>query len=322
MNGISVVVTERDDLGGVLDLIGMLAVQTRPPSELVVVDGGSCEDELARFEQSLAKVPFGVKLLRYEGCNISQGRNMGIQSVDNDVVAVTDCGCKLELDWLEKLIEPFEHDENVDLVAGWYLPDAQTNFERVLAAMTLLTLRNVDDETFIPSSRSLAFKKQLWTQVGGYPDHLYTAEDTVFYMKARGLSNKAVVARDAVVRWRPRSTLKGVFRQYFKYSRGDGNELLFAVRYVSRMMVYSVLICAVVWTLMSSNVYPLVAVLSVYFLYVSRYVSRASKTSVSFTRRVYIALLIVEIMDFSSILGYLYGLVDRMMGRVKKGRIF
>ena len=41
------------------------------------------------------------------------------------------------------------------------------------------------EETFLPSGRSIAFKKSAWKEVGGYPENLYTGEDTLFDLKLK-----------------------------------------------------------------------------------------------------------------------------------------
>jgi cellulose synthase/poly-beta-1,6-N-acetylglucosamine synthase-like glycosyltransferase len=70
--------------------------------------------------------------------------------------------------------------------------------------------------------RSSAFRRRLWERVGGYPEWLYTAEDTLFAMRAKDLGFRAVYAQDAVVHWRPRPTLRKLAKMFYLYGRGQG----------------------------------------------------------------------------------------------------
>lgn len=102
-------------------------------------------------------------------------------------------------------------DESVDVVSGWYEADAKNDFERCIAEMTFPRLseaqKNQDD--FLPSSRSVAFKKAAWQNAGGYPEGLtLTAEDTLFDINLKKAGCKFVFAPKAVVYWKVRSNLK------------------------------------------------------------------------------------------------------------------
>ncbi|WJH35163.1 glycosyltransferase [Paenibacillus sp. CC-CFT747] len=176
---VSVVVTMKDDEKGVKELVASLENQSKLPDELMVVDGGSAEDVVRRLNL-LFKDKAWIKLIVAGKVNISQGRNIGIREAKNEIIATTDCGCTLHKDWLMRITEPF-YSGKTEVVSGWYMPDNKTNFEEVLSSITVPTMRHMPDEEFIPSSRSLAFKKKAWATVGGYPEDLFTAEDTKFF---------------------------------------------------------------------------------------------------------------------------------------------
>jgi len=80
----------------------------------------------------------------------------------------------------------------------------------------------VDPETFLPSSRSIAFRKSAWDAAGRYPEHLSHNEDTAFAVTLRDASPNFVFEPRAVVYWRPRGSLLRVFAQFFRYAYGDG----------------------------------------------------------------------------------------------------
>ena len=48
-------------------------------------------------------------------------------------------------------------------------------------------------------SRSIAFKKEAWEQVNGYPEWLPYAEDSYFYKKLREIGKKFFINKKAIV---------------------------------------------------------------------------------------------------------------------------
>ncbi|MCM1567462.1 MAG: glycosyltransferase [Dehalobacter sp.] len=216
---VSVICTVRNEAKSISALIDTLLGGERAPDEIVIVDGGS-SDDTTRIIESYAKKNPSIRLITKGGVNISQGRNIAIQNAKYDIIASIDGGCIADKKWLKKLIEPFEKDPTVDYSVGFYLPGPRSKFEEVVGDLLFPRLENVDHEKMAPSVKSMAFKKKCWETVGGFPEWLYSGEDNLFVTKFREKSYKDVFIPDAVVYWRPRSNLKGVYKQYFIYSKG------------------------------------------------------------------------------------------------------
>src|SRR5262245_57507176 len=118
---ITTVLDASDRVGAFLESVSW---QTRPPDEVVVVDGGSTDGTLEQLRSADA-----VTLLEEAGANIARGRNLAISSATHDVIAVTDADCVLERDWLERLIEPLETG-GADVAMGFYRPLADSFLQR------------------------------------------------------------------------------------------------------------------------------------------------------------------------------------------------
>jgi GT2 family glycosyltransferase len=170
--------------------------------------------------------------------NISRGRNLAIGATDAELIAVTDAGVRLDKQWLRRL-----HDDmksQTDVVSGFFRADPRSTFESALGATTLPNVEDVNPETFLPSSRSVLFRRAAWEGVGGYPEWLDYCEDLVFdFALARGGARFAF-APEAVAHFRPRHSLPAFFRQYFLYARGDGKAGLWARRHAVRYATYLV----------------------------------------------------------------------------------
>ncbi|MCC6615377.1 MAG: glycosyltransferase [Anaerolineae bacterium] len=234
---ICTVLNEGDNLRGLLDSI---ANQTRPPDEIVFVDGGSTDNTVAILHEYESKLP--LRVLVQPGCNISAGRNRGIDAALGHVIAVTDAGVTLVPEWIERITTPLLHDPTVRVVAGWFEADPHTAFEAALGATTLPNVREIDPATFLPSSRSVAFRKAVWSAAGGYPEWIDYCEDLIFDLRLKQIAGDFAFAPGAVAHFRPRSSLASFYRQYYRYARGDGKADLWRKRHLIRYLTYLVVI--------------------------------------------------------------------------------
>lgn len=230
---ITTVLNEGSSLSALLDSI---AAQTRHPDEVVVCDGGSTDDTLSILQAYSQSLPLAV--IRRPGANISEGRNAAIGAASHEIIAAVDAGVRLEPDWLVKIVAPLETDQRVQVVAGFFRSDPQTPFEVALGAATLPELRDIDPAAFMPSSRSVAFRRGAWQAVGSYPEWLDYCEDLVFDFRLAKIVGPFAFAPDAVVHFRPRRSLGAFYRQYQNYARGDGKADLFFRRHLIRYLTY------------------------------------------------------------------------------------
>jgi len=98
----------------------------------------------------------------------------------------------------------------------------------------------INPASFNPSSRSVAFLKSAWAEVGGYPEWLDYCEDLLFDFRMRERWGKFLFVPEALVYFRPRSSLRAFFLQYYRYARGDGKADLWRRRHAIRYLTYLV----------------------------------------------------------------------------------
>ena len=108
-----------------------------------------------------------------------------------------------------------------------------------MGATVLPVLRDIQPETFLPSSRSVAFRRAAWAAVGGYPEWLDYSEDLVFDLGLAGRRGAAFCsAPRALVSFARGSLARAFFRQYYLYARGDGKADLWRKRHAIRYATY------------------------------------------------------------------------------------
>jgi glycosyltransferase involved in cell wall biosynthesis len=240
---VSVIATVLNEGPAIERLLDSLVAQSRPPDEVVIVDGGSNDGtfEILHTWAETGQLPLCV--IRKPGANISEGRNAAIAAAHGSVIASIDAGVRLEEGWLAAVVAPFESPSEkrfVAVVSGWFVADPQGAFETAMGATVLPHLREIDPATFLPSSRSVAFRKAAWEAAGGYPEWLDYCEDLIFDLRLRELYGAFAFAPEAVVHFRPRSSIRAFFRQYYRYARGDGKADLWRKRHAVRYLTYLV----------------------------------------------------------------------------------
>lgn len=233
-------------------LVDSLVAQTQPPDEVVIVDGGSHDNTVAILRTYEAVLP--LRVLVEPGANISAGRNRAIAAAQGDIIAVTDAGVQLDANWLARITAPLLADATLGVVGGFFLADANTLFEAAMGAAVLPLADELNADTFLPSSRSIALRKAAWERAGSYPEWLDYCEDLIFDLRLKE-SEKFALATDAVVHFRPRGSLKSFYRQYYLYARGDGKANLWLKRHLIRYATY--LVAAPVLLLLGWRVHKL-----------------------------------------------------------------
>lgn len=242
---VSLVCTVLNEAGDVDDLMRSIAVQTVRPREVIVVDGGSRDGTQLHIEWWHGRLGCPLRLIERGGATISEGRNIGIAAARAPVIAVTDAGVRLDNQWLAHLCTPFD-DPSVSVCGGFFVPDPRTPFEMAMGATVLPARSDITPASFLPSSRSVAFRKAAWAGVGGYPEWLDYCEDLVFDLALREAGFRAAFAPEALVRFRPRPTLRAFWHQYFRYARGDGKAHLWTKRHAVRYASYTALLTILV----------------------------------------------------------------------------
>lgn len=299
---ISLIATVKDAAPFIGEFLASVAAQTRAPDEVVIVDGGSTDGTL----ETLRADPI-VTAIEAPGANISRGRSTAIAAATHDVIAVTDADCVLDPHWLERLAALME--DGADVAMGFYRPIAGNLFEVCSAAVHLPEPEEIDEATFMPSSRSVAFRREIYEAAGGYPEWLPIGEDMYLDQRWRELGADMRLDASAVAYWRVRPTLGDTWRQYGGYARGDAQAGMWPRRHALRFATYAAA-ALLVWSRLGR-----IALLAGAVFYAFRPIRRALRALAGRPLHQAGAVIGVPAMmaftDVAKMAGYLEGLVSR-----------
>ena len=305
---ISLIATVKDAGEDVPDFLRSVRAQTRPPDEVVIVDGGSTDGT-----RDILRAAADITLIEEPGANIAQGRNIGIRSAAHDVIAVSDADCVLGPDWLAQLERALE--DGADVAMGFYRPIARSFFEACAAAVSVRDEDEIDPERFMPSSRSIAFRREHFERAGGYPEWLEIGEDMFLNHRLRELDARMKFVPRAVAYWRIRPTPAAMWRQYFRYAEGDGLAGMHPERHAIRFGVYGLLAAALL-----ARRRPLALLGAAGALYSRRPLIRAFRLLPARPAERAAALVAVPALmalaDVARMAGYVAGLRRRVAGKV------
>jgi glycosyltransferase involved in cell wall biosynthesis len=218
---ISVVVPVLNEEESIRILLDGLLSQTLPPNEIVITDGGSIDATREIIEEFVGRgAP--VKLVRERNSLPGRARNVGVENARCDWIAFTDAGTMPAPDWLAELAGKAGNDGAAAVVFGSYEPVVDSFFRQCAAiAYVPATTLTADGPVRPLSIVSALMRRTVWEGVGGFPEHLRSAEDLVFMNRIEAEGYRIARAPRAVVYWTIQPGLWKTFRRFVTYSRNN-----------------------------------------------------------------------------------------------------
>lgn len=240
---ISLIVTTKNEKGGLSTLLESIAKQTRRPDEVILANAGSVD----RLQLSDYRTNLNIQVLElHSSANRAVGRNRAIERAKYDHILITDAGCRLDPAWVALMADGFRE---ADVVAGFSAGEADTVFQRCQLPYVLVMPDRYDPKTFLPATRSMGITKSVWQQVGKFNEQYRFAEDYEFARRIQSLKIPIARVKTAIVYWKPRKTLLAFTRMIGEHAYGDGYSRTFRPKVVSIYVRYLVILGLGIWQL-------------------------------------------------------------------------
>jgi len=218
---ISVAVPVRDEASSIRILLDGLLHQTLRPAEIVITDGGS-RDATPQIIEEFIRNGAPVKLHQEKGAMPGRARNLAAARASCDWIAFIDAGNRPVADWLASLARKVTEDPSVDVVYGSYEPVVDSFFRECAAIAYVPPVAHTAAGPARPRSIvSALMRRSVWEAVGGFPEHLRSAEDLLFMNKVEQAGFHIARAPRAVVYWTIQPGLWTTFRRFVVYARNN-----------------------------------------------------------------------------------------------------
>ncbi|MBD3236722.1 MAG: glycosyltransferase, partial [Candidatus Eisenbacteria bacterium] len=222
------VLNEARDIGR---LLGELRDQESPPGgfEVLVADGGSTDRTREIVQEWAADWP-ALRLLENPDRLSSAGRNVGARAARGRYVMFLDGHCALpRRDYVKRAVALFQ-STGADCLCRPQPLDRLTDspWARAISAARHSRLgHNPGSDIYggtpgftDPRSAGAAYTRACFEQLGGYDQRFDACEDVEFNHRVAEAGFRAYRHPDLAVAYRPRASLRGLYRQMARYGRG------------------------------------------------------------------------------------------------------
>ena len=184
----------------VADAIRSVLDQTRPPSEIIVVDDGST-DETAAVVKAFGEA---VRYVRQDNAGVCAARNRGVSESTSELVAFLDADDIWEPTNLEKQVARFEGDDEIGLVHC-----AMREFDSETGETTRFYMEGAEDGVadnlllwegpmIVGPGGAVTVSRKAFDYVGGFDTRMKVGEDWDFCYRVARLFKIGFVAEPLV----------------------------------------------------------------------------------------------------------------------------
>jgi GT2 family glycosyltransferase len=231
MQPVSVVATVLNEAQDIGRMVASLLAQEPPAAEIVIVDGGSSDgtwEWLAAAQTPGSTQSTRLVAIRDETCSlkyspgpVSRGRNVAIAAAQSPIIATADAGCIYAPTWLANLSAPLVAGQARYALGGTCLDPSDHTLWDVASAPFFSIKLAPTEPTKSCTARSMAFTRELWQEIGGFPEEVLVGEDTLFDLHARNRT-QPYFAPNAKALYRPQNTFRSAAHQLARYAISDG----------------------------------------------------------------------------------------------------
>ena len=229
MPSISVVIPCRNEAEFIESALGALQAQDLRPDEIIVVDNASTDGSGSVVERYATRHPeLKLTLQRCSDEGAAAPLNAGIRAARGDIILRMDGHSRPHADYIRRCVERLQ-DPGAGVVGGvWEVtPSRPTAPARAIALAVSSRLGSggatYRDRDTNPTPRDVdtvpfgAFRRSLWTELGGYDESLQVVEDGDFNYRVRQAGYRVILDPATRCTYFSRASFGALGRQYFRY---------------------------------------------------------------------------------------------------------
>jgi succinoglycan biosynthesis protein ExoA len=228
---ISIIVPVRNEAAFIRHTLEQLLDQDYPRHrfEVLVADGESTDDTRA-IVRDLHAAYSNLRLLHNPGQWSSAGRNTALRVARGEIIVIIDGHCEVDgRHHLRELADAFARSGAACIGRPQPLDVSRaTTLQRAIAAARTSRLGHNPDsfiysatEQFVPpQSVAVAYRREVFDVVGVFDERFDACEDVEFNHRLDQAGFRCFFTPRVQVRYHPRASLAGLFRQMARYGRG------------------------------------------------------------------------------------------------------
>jgi succinoglycan biosynthesis protein ExoA len=224
---ISLILPIRNESTHVERSLRSILEQDHPSNEMEIlfVDGMSTDNTRDIIIHIAAKHPqISIQCLDNPGKIVPTGMNIGLRKAKGDIIIRVDGHCFIAQDYVRKCVEHIQRD-GVDGVGGPMESIGETYIAKAIA-VGMSSSFGVGNSAFrTKAGKNLlvdtvpfpAYTREIIERAGFYDEELVRNQDDEYNYRIRELGGKLLLAEDVHSAYFSRTSLLGLWRQYFQY---------------------------------------------------------------------------------------------------------
>jgi GT2 family glycosyltransferase len=224
MRRISTITPMRDESAAVDAFVAALAAQDfEGEVEVLVADGGSVDDSVERLKAASAAAGLTLAVIDNPAGWVSPGLNACIARAGGELIVRLDCHSSYPPEYLRRCAELAEQTGAWN-VGGRVEPRGETPMERAVAAAMDSPFGGIGwtrmggtEPVEVDTVTFGAFRPEAFEKAGLYDEELVRNQDDELNLRIRMAGGRIMLDPTLTVYYRPRASLRQVWRQYYEY---------------------------------------------------------------------------------------------------------
>ncbi|HEY6072909.1 MAG TPA: sugar transferase, partial [Anaerolineales bacterium] len=224
---ISLILPIRNEAPFIAKTLASVFAQDYPPEcmEVLVVDGASTDATREVVTRLISENPrLSVQLLDNPRLIVPTGMNIALREARGKIIIRVDGHCVIASDYVRRCVEHIQQDEVVG-VGGPMVSIGETHLARV-TALGMSSPFGVGNSAFRTTSGKTmfadtvpfpAYTREIIQQAGLYDEELVRNQDDEYNYRIRELGGRILLAEDVRSTYFSRTSLRGLWKQYFQY---------------------------------------------------------------------------------------------------------